>query len=64
MIRQQHIIIMQQHIIMVKHIEQQSCVWHIIIKAIIGLRLVALPDLRGARNDDMMSENAIWGRRI
>ncbi|MBD1206865.1 MAG: hypothetical protein H9535_00425 [Ignavibacteria bacterium] len=63
MIRQQHIIIMQQHIIMVKHIEQQSCVWHI-IKAIIGLRLVALPDLRGARNDDMMSENAIWGRWI
>jgi hypothetical protein len=47
---------------MVTHIEQQSCVWHIIITgAIIKLRLGALPDLRGARNDDMMSENAIKG---
>ena len=60
--RQQHIV-MQQHIIMVTHIEQQSCVWHIIIvRIIIGRRTGALSDLRGARNDDMMSENAMWGR--
>lgn len=63
---------MQQHIMVhiIAHIEQESetlisGIRHIIVITRIFIterRCEALPDLRGARSDDMMSDNAILGR--